>query len=425
MDVTTALDQIKQAVHADDPARVAELLERHPELRAKINDPTLAFGSPPILCAAQRGRRQMIDTLLRFGADINARSQWWAGGFGVLDSADPELAAFLIERGAAVDAHAAAHLGMLDKLKELVSANPDLVHARGGDGKTPLHCASTVNIAEYLLDQGADIDARDIDHESTPAQYMVASRQNIARHLVRRGCKTDILMATALGDIEAVRQYLDAHPESVRARVSDEYFPMVRPKGGGTIYQWELGWYVSAHQVARKFRHDAIFQLLMEWTPVDEKLLVACWLHDEALLHELLKMDGGLASKQSPAGRRHAAHAAHNNDTVAVRLMLSSGLPVDARSQHGATPLHWAAWHGNAEMAAIVLRYAPPLEQTDEDFKATPLGWAIYGSENSPTRTGDYAATIRALLNAGAKPPAKAEGTPAVREELRRHGVLD
>src|SRR5690349_11291549 len=132
MDVTSDLEQMKVAFSAGDAARVAELLESHPQLRARINDPAFAFDSPPILWAAQRGWRDMIDVLLRFGADINARSQWWAGGFGVLDCADPDLAAFLIERGATVDAHSAAHLGMLDKLKELISAKPELVHARGG-----------------------------------------------------------------------------------------------------------------------------------------------------------------------------------------------------------------------------------------------------------------------------------------------------
>jgi hypothetical protein len=59
----------------------------------------------------------VIEILLRASADINARTHWWAGGFGVLDDAarpdrDPGLAAFLIERGAIVDAHAAAKLGM-------------------------------------------------------------------------------------------------------------------------------------------------------------------------------------------------------------------------------------------------------------------------------------------------------------------------
>ena len=47
----------------------------------------------------------MIDALLRAGADIDARSDWWAGSFGVLDYASG-LENFLIERGARVDAHA-------------------------------------------------------------------------------------------------------------------------------------------------------------------------------------------------------------------------------------------------------------------------------------------------------------------------------
>jgi hypothetical protein len=64
-----------------------------------------------------------------------------------------------------VDIHAAARLGMLDRVRELIAADRESVHARGGDGQTPLHFASTVDIAAYLLDQGAEIDARDVDHE--------------------------------------------------------------------------------------------------------------------------------------------------------------------------------------------------------------------------------------------------------------------
>ena len=119
----------------------------------------------------------MLDVLLDAGADINARSQWWAGGFGLLDSASPDLAAYAIERGAVLDAHSASRLGFLDKLRDLIARDPQLVHARGGDGQTPLHFASTTEIAAYLLGQGADIDARDVDHESTPAQWMVKDRQ--------------------------------------------------------------------------------------------------------------------------------------------------------------------------------------------------------------------------------------------------------
>ena len=58
--------------------------------------------------------------------------------------------------------------------------------------------------------------------------------------------------------------------------------------------------------------------------------------------------------------------------------MLNAGLPVDARGQHNATPLHWAAYHGNREMVKVLLPFGPPLEATDADFSGTPLDWALY-----------------------------------------------
>ena len=81
------------------------------------------------------------------------------------------------------------------KLAELIASDPDVAHTRGGDGQTPLHFASTVEIAGLLLDRGADIDALDVDHESTPAQYMLRveqkrhysqDRQDVARRLGAR-----------------------------------------------------------------------------------------------------------------------------------------------------------------------------------------------------------------------------------------------
>ena len=109
-------------------------------------------------------------------------------------------------------------------------------------------------------------------------------------------------------------------------------------------------------------------------------------------------------------------------DCYAVRLMLAAGLPVDARGQHGATPLHWAGFHGNAGMTQEILRYNPPLELTEPDFKLTPLGWAIYGSEHGwHCRTGNYAATVEMLLQAGAKIPQNVGGTEPVKAVLRRY----
>jgi ankyrin repeat protein len=413
------IELCKQAFARDDAASLRKLLERHPALKAKINEPLGPFGSPAVTMARSR---KMLDVLLEAGADINAKSNWWAGGFGLLHGAEPELAEYAVSRGAFVDVHAASRLGQIERLRELISSNPDLVRARGGDGQMPLHFANTIAIAEFLLDRGADIDARDVDHESTPAQYMIRDRQEIARYLVRRGCKTDILMAAALGDAGLVRKHLDADPDCIRMRVSGEYFPMISPKAGGAIYQWTLGWYVSPHDVARQFGHEQVFQLLMQRSPEDVKLIAACWAGDTSAVQTLLQDSPELAANLSSAYRRQVAHAARNNNLTAVRVMLVAGLPPDATSQHGATPLHWASFHGNAKMVQEILRYSPPLELTDADFNSTPLGWAIYGSEHGwYCRTGNYARTAEALLKAGARIPDRSDGTEAVKEVLRRY----
>ena len=411
------IDRIRKALCEDDAAGVREVLESHPELKAKINE-RIEGGDGSIVTHARS--REMLDVLLAAGADLNAGTDWWAGGFGLLHTASPELAAYAIERGAVVDVHAAARLGRMDRLRELLATDPALVHARGGDGQTPLHFAGTVEVAECLLESGADLEARDVDHESTPAQYMVRDRQEVLRFLIERGCQTDLLMAAALGEAGLVRRHLEANPDSIRLRVSDDYFPMVGGKSGGTIYQWTLGWYVSAHQVAGNFGHESIFQLLMERSPDEIKLIAACWLKDEAAVNSLLHFQPDLARRLPEAERRQLAHAVRNNDLPAVRLMLAIGLPVDAGSQHGATALHWAAWHGNLEMVKLLLHHHPPLEQTDADFHGTPLRWAIHGSENSwEPETGNYPATVAALLAAGAQPPDELAGTEAVRAVLR------
>lgn len=412
-----ASDTLLEAIRTNNAMEVAAALEQHPEWRKTLDDPLpgYSFGGTALLAAVHNRNREIIDVLLRAGADINARSDWWAGSFGVLDGASG-LEEFLIERGARVDAHAAARLGMIDRLRDLVSADAGAVHARGGDGQTPLHFASSVEIAEHLLANGADMNARDIDHESTPAQYMARERQEVARYLVSRGCGTDLLLASALGDLELVRRHLDAEPDSIRMSVFEEWFPKRDERSGGTIYIWVLGADVTAHQVAREFGHEEVFRLLMERSPEELKLALACELGDEALFRDMLGKRPDVAAALANAERRRLISAAHSNNTNVVRLMLEAGWPVETRGSDGATAMHWAAFHGNAEMAREILRYRPPLEVEDFSYRAKPMGWAVHGSLYGwHCKTGDYAGVVTALLDAGAKAPAgEVEASEAV-----------
>ena len=419
---------LKRAVCAGDASAVERVLTQHPELKPHLDEalPDDAFGATPLLTAVYRDERDVVDALLRAGANINARSDWWAGGFGVLDH-DGKLTDYLIERGATIDAFAAARLGRIDRLEELLAADPGVVHARGGDGQTPLHFAHSIAVAEFLLERGADIDARDVDHESTPAQWMVRDRQDVARHLVARGCRTDILMAAALGDLDLVRTHIEADSAAVRTTVGDEYFPRRNPRSAGTIYNWTLGTGKTAHIVAREFGHDAIFRLLMARTPDTLKLAIFCEIGDEAAAQSLLRDTPSLPETLTPAELRKLPDAARDENLPAVRLMLDAGWPIDARGQHGATALHWAGFHGHTAIAREILKHNPPLEVKDADFNGTPLSWAVYGSVHGwRCKTGDYAGTVEQLLDAGAvAPPLSDEmaASEAVREVLRNRSA--
>jgi ankyrin repeat protein len=416
------------AIKANDTTAARRALERHPALKTRLDDPLpgFAFGATPLLAALPWSNREMIELLLDAGADINQRSHWWAGSFGVLDD-DHGLAPYLIERGARVDVHAAARLGMMDRLAGLIAADPGLVHARGGDGQTPLHFAPTIEVAAFLLDKGADIDARDVDHESTPAQYMVRSRQDVARYLVGRGCRTDLLLAAALGDVDLVRRHLDQDPECIRMTVSERWFPKRDPRSGGCIYIWTLGGHKTAHVVAREFGHEDIVRLLMERSPEELKLGLACELGDETQFRKLLASRPDLTRALTDDDKRKLVSAAESNNIAAVRLMLAAGWPLDARGEHGGTSLHWASWHGNLEIVREILRYHPSVDVKGDDHDMTPLGWALHGSENSWHREkGDYAGVVEALLRAGAKPPPLSEDLEvreAVLEVLKRYAT--
>jgi ankyrin repeat protein len=417
--------EIVAAVEADDVARAATCLDRHPELCARLNDalPGLPFDGTLLLAAVSRRNRVMIDLLLQRGADINQRSHWWAGGFGVLDG-DHDLTDFLVERGATMDIHAAARRGRVDIIKTLLEHDSTLARARGGDGQTPLHVAATVEVAKLLLDAGADINARDVDHESTAAQYAIRDRQDLVRFLVGQGCTTDVLMAAALGDPDLVRRHLDANPAAIAATVSPQWFPMTDPRAGGTIYIWTLGGNKSAHLVAHEFGRDEIFRLLMDRSSPQLALAAACDVGDEKLMKEVLEKHPDAPHSMNAAEQRKIVDAAEANRAETVRLMLNTGWPVSARGKHGATPLHFAAWHGNAAMAADLLRHRPQVEAVDDDFSMTALGWALHGSLHGWNADhGDYGGTVEALLDAGAvapSPSADIQSSETVRAVLRR-----
>ena len=311
------------AIGAGDRDTVRRMIEERPSRLGWRS--ARHFEASPITVAVQEDHLAMVDLLLELGADINAASGWWAGGWRPLHACfDPgreTMATALIARGAEIDVHAAAGLGRIDRLRALLDGDPQLVHARGGDGCSPLHFARTPEIAALLLERGADLEMRDLDHESTPLQWMCGKSRDMTRFLLEQGATPDAFAWAWLGDAVALREFLDAHPDAVHHRVGQDPF-VTRQSDAEHNYAYTFG------------------------------------------------------SRASPL---HAA--ATGGSAACVRVLIERGIDPDVRGgTDDATPLHAAAWHDRADAAAALVEHGASIDILSGNmYNNTPLGWAIVG----------------------------------------------
>lgn len=401
------------AVREGDAQTARDLLSKHADIRVAINEPRFDFDSPALHQAKKN--LPLVDVLLEYGADINSRSTWWAGGFGILEhDVTLEEARPLMERGATLTAWAAAGLGLLEELKAIIESTPDVVRQRAGDGKSVLHCAATREIAQILLDAGAELDVVDQDHNATALQYLIGD-EGIARLLIDSGAGVDVLAAARLGDASLVKKCLRADPFCAEARIGRP--PFSAP--GLHIYGWTLGFDLTPADVARKFGRAEVAELLVSHLSPAARLIDALWLGDGVRARAEIARNANIVAELPPDDKALLAAAAWWYRPDSVRLMLEVGFDPHVTGAHLSTPLDRASFHGYADIVTTLLELDPnpPLTQKNE-FGGIPLGACIHGSMNG-WKTGfpqDHARTLTLLLEAGS--PLDPTILPTGNEEL-------
>jgi hypothetical protein len=169
---------------------------------------------------------------------------------------------------------------------------------------------------------------------------------------------------------------------------------------------------------------DDMVQLLLRHASPAQRLLAACAAADRAAADAVVAAHPDIVATLTPGQIRLISDKAHANDTGAVILMLDLGFDARTPGPDNREAIRWAAFHGNAELVRRLLRHDPPINTPDPSYGGTLLGNCLYGSRHGwGCRTGDFATSVKLLLEAGEKihPAYLPTGRDDVDAVLRAH----
>ncbi len=218
------LDELFAASRAGDAVAAWRVLERAPEL-ARVTGPHPIWGGEPtaLHLAVENGRTDVASMLLKMGADPNHPSDMYDGWTPLLIAAGRQsrpLVELLLSHGAHVDAWEAAALGDLPRLDAIINADPQVIRAHRANDAPPLHFAATIDVARLLVERGAPLDAVD-KYGSTAARsaaYGRRSRRPVARFLLEVTGERDPWMLAALDDTAGLAELALQGTDIVKAR---------------------------------------------------------------------------------------------------------------------------------------------------------------------------------------------------------------
>ena len=257
--------------------------------------------------------------------------------------------------------HQAADAGDAAKVKAFIQEGIDVNEK--GHGCTPLHCAARhghKDVAELLIAEGADINAKDTQGRTPTDLAINKGREEMAKLLVSRSRGVSLHAVAYVGDLQRVERLLDGG-----ANVDAE-----DRKG-----QTALHYAAKAGQIAVAkllIAHGADVNAGDDWPPLVE----AAYCSKEIV--ELL-LDRGANIN---AGKWPALHGALDAGCFdIVELLLAKGADVNIRDDKGNTPLHiaasYAAWRF-PKIVELLISNGADINAKDNNGR-TALSYAVQG----------------------------------------------
>jgi ankyrin repeat protein len=315
-------------------------------------------GGRPLEAAAHYGRLAAAEYLLEHGVRITCDEDEYTPLHEAARHGHYDIVKLLLEKGAPVNAwpyheeatplHEAVYGGHTRVAALLLKHSADVVLAHWGD--EPIHSAAARNhvaLVRLLLRYGADPNACGAFYE-TPLHH-----------------------AARAGAVQAMRALIEAGAK-VNRRSDDKCAPLYEAAAAG-----------HAEAVKLLLRHDASFGGRDQGDHVPLLDVCRAPFPDHWIARWERGMRGGLCppppeyydnASKVPPPRSNRRYYARYVETV--RILLEQGINPNVRERETrATPLHYAALHGDGDIAQLLIEHGAHLNAHDRDGQ-TPLAVA-------------------------------------------------